>query len=116
MKKEELKKLIDTAAGRIPADVVIKNCKIVNVFSGTITEGDIALCGGQIAGIGDSTLSRVTDPALTTVHLHFEEAGREAAQLLTELMEKGKDAVQKEVKLDSRLIVQESTRRRDGTL
>lgn len=70
----------------------------------------------QIAGIGDSTLSRVTDPALTTVHLHFEEAGREAAQLLTELMEKGKDAVQKEVKLDSRLIVQESTRRRDGTL
>ena len=32
--KVELKKLIDTAAGRIPADLVIKNCKIVNVFSG----------------------------------------------------------------------------------
>lgn len=32
MKKEELKKLIDTAAGRIPADTVIKNCQIVNVF------------------------------------------------------------------------------------
>lgn len=30
--KVELKKLIDTAAGRIPADLVIKNCKIVNVF------------------------------------------------------------------------------------
>ena len=27
MKKEELKKLIDTAAGRIPADTVIKNCQ-----------------------------------------------------------------------------------------
>ena len=27
MKKEELKKLIDTAAGRIPADTVIKNCE-----------------------------------------------------------------------------------------
>ena len=38
MKKDELKRLIDTAAGRIPADVVIKNCKIVNVFSGNITE------------------------------------------------------------------------------
>ena len=36
MKKEELKKLIDTAAGRIPADTVIKNCQIVNVFSGKI--------------------------------------------------------------------------------
>lgn len=32
MKKEELKKLIDTAAGRIPADTVIKNCQVVNVF------------------------------------------------------------------------------------
>lgn len=40
--KVELKKLIDTAAGRIPADLVIKNCKIVNVFSGKIQEGDIA--------------------------------------------------------------------------
>ena len=38
MKKEELKKLIDTAAGRIPADTVIKNCQVVNVFSGVIKE------------------------------------------------------------------------------
>ena len=47
--KVELKKLIDTAAGRIPADLVIKNCKIVNVFSGKIQEGDIAFSGNQIA-------------------------------------------------------------------
>lgn len=50
MKKEELKKLIDTAAGRIPADTVIKNCQIVNVFSGKIQTGDIALSGDKIAG------------------------------------------------------------------
>ena len=50
--KKELKKLIDTAAGRVPADLVIKNCKIVNVFSGKIQEGDIAFSGNQIAGIG----------------------------------------------------------------
>ena len=53
MKKEELKKLIDTAAGRIPADTVIKNCQVVNVFSGKIQKGDIALCGDKIAGIGE---------------------------------------------------------------
>ena len=47
MKKEELKKLIDTAAGRIPADTVIKNCQVVNVFSGKIQKGDIALCGDK---------------------------------------------------------------------
>ena len=43
MDKQELKKLIDTAAGRIPADLVIKNCKVVNVFSGEIISGDIAV-------------------------------------------------------------------------
>lgn len=64
----------------------------------------------QIAGIGDSSLSRVTEPALTTVHLYFEEAGTQAAQLLVELIQKGADAVRKEVKLDSRLIIQKSTR------
>ena len=33
MDKAELKKLIDVAAGREKADVVIKNAKVVNVFS-----------------------------------------------------------------------------------
>ena len=50
--KELLKKMIDVAMGRIPADVVIKNCKVVNVYSGEITDGDIAISGGQIAGVG----------------------------------------------------------------
>ena len=44
MTKQELKKLIDIAAGRIPADVVIKNCRVVDVYSGTMRQGDIALC------------------------------------------------------------------------
>ena len=81
MKKEELKKLIDTAAGRIPADVVIRNCKIVNVFSGEITEGDIALCGSQIAGIGDYEGKEVVDaqgryaaPGFIDSHIHIESA------------------------------------------
>ncbi len=50
--KAELKKLIDTAAGRIPADLVIKNCKLLHVFSGKIRE----ICifrPDQIAGMGD---------------------------------------------------------------
>ncbi len=43
MTKQELKKLIDIAAGRIPADVVIKNCRVVDVYSGTIRQGDCPL-------------------------------------------------------------------------
>lgn len=64
----------------------------------------------QIAGIGDSSLSRVTEPSLTTVHLYYEEAGTEAARLLFDLIQNGEAAIQKEVKLDCRLIVQGSTR------
>ena len=48
--KRLLKKRIDVAAGRIPADMVIQNAKIVDVFSGKILEGDIAVSDGVIAG------------------------------------------------------------------
>ena len=81
MKKDELKRLIDTAAGRIPADVVIKNCKIVNVFSGNITEGSIAICGDQIAGIGEYEGKEVIDaegryaaPGFIDSHIHIESS------------------------------------------
>ena len=32
--REQLAHLIDVAAGRIPADTVIRNCKIVDVYAG----------------------------------------------------------------------------------
>lgn len=79
--KEELKKLIDTAAGRVPADLVIKNCKIVNVFSGKIQEGDIAFSGNQIAGIGAYEGKKVIDaegryaaPGFIDSHIHIESS------------------------------------------
>ena len=77
MTKESLKNLIDVAAGRIPADTLIKNCKIVNVFSGEITEGSIALTDGMIAGIGDYEAKTVVDangayaaPGFIDSHIH----------------------------------------------
>ena len=39
MQKEVLKKLIDVAAQRIPADLVIKNSRIVDVYNSSIIEG-----------------------------------------------------------------------------
>lgn len=79
--KELLKKLIDTAMGRSPADVVIRNAKIVNVFSGKIMEGDIAISGGQIAGIGEYEGKEVIDaggryavPGFIDSHIHIESS------------------------------------------
>ena len=81
MKKEELKNLILTASGARKADTVIKNCKVVNVFSGKIVEGDIALCGDQIAGVGEyegeveiDAEGRYAAPGFIDSHIHIESS------------------------------------------
>jgi adenine deaminase len=53
MEKNEMKKLIDTAAGRIPADLVIRNGHVADVYQGCFIEGDVAVAGGFIAGVGN---------------------------------------------------------------
>jgi adenine deaminase len=53
MNKKILKNLIDTAAGREPADVVIRNGLIADVYSGCFIEADLAVCSGLIAALGE---------------------------------------------------------------
>ena len=48
----------------------------------------------QITGIGDSLLTRILHPSLTTVHLPFKTAGIEAAHMLLERMAPGRHAIQ----------------------
>ena len=49
-----LEKLIKVARGQQKADLVIKNANIINVLSEEIHKGDIAICDGVIAGIGEN--------------------------------------------------------------
>lgn len=81
MNKDSLKHLIDVAAGRVPADLVIKNCRVVDVFSGTIAEGDIAVCDGLIAGVGSyegkesvDAQGRFAAPGFIDSHIHIESS------------------------------------------
>lgn len=81
MEKKQLKKLIDIAAGRIPADLVIKNCKVVDVYNGTILDGDIALCEGLIAGVGKyeghqeiDAKGKYAAPGFVDSHIHIESS------------------------------------------
>lgn len=81
MKNQELKKLIDVAAGREPADLVIKDCKVVDVYSHEIIEGDIAICDGKIAGIGNyegkeeiDAKGQYASPGFIDGHIHIESA------------------------------------------
>ncbi len=47
------RRLLKVAEGKEPADIVIKNGKIVNVYSGEILDGGIAIAGDKIAAVGD---------------------------------------------------------------
>lgn len=46
-------KLLSVASGKVPADLVVKNGKIVNVYSGEIYDGGVAVAGDKIAAVGD---------------------------------------------------------------
>ncbi len=74
-------RLVEVAAGREPAPLVLKNAAYVNVFSGEICRADIALCDGVIAGVGvysgveERDLSgKIVCPGFIDAHIHLESS------------------------------------------
>ena len=63
----------------------------------------------QIVGIGDTNMSRVVTPHLTTVHLPYKTSGIEGAKLLITMIEQ-KNRIIREIKMGYRVILEESTR------
>ncbi len=90
MNNIEMKNIIDVANGRREADLVLKNGKIVDVYQGEIIEGNVAICGKYIVGVGDyHGMSEIelngsyVSPGFIDAHMHLEsiyvspsEAGR----------------------------------------
>jgi adenine deaminase len=77
----DLKTRVEIAAGRRPADLVLKSGKIVNVLSNEIHDGDVAIAGDRIVGIGSYEADEVVDlngqflcPALIDAHVHIESS------------------------------------------
>lgn len=75
----ETDRLISVAKGDLPADLLLKNARIVNVLSGDIHPGHIALCDDRIVGIGDYRARRTIDlkgayvsPGFIDGHMHLE--------------------------------------------
>ena len=78
-----LKKLhiIDVAAGREKADLVLKNATYVNVFSGELETCDIAVAEGLIVGLGSyeglvekDMTGRIVCPGFIDAHIHLESS------------------------------------------
>ncbi len=77
-----IKEIIPYALGRKPAHLLIKNARVLNVFTGEIERTNIAVFRKRIAGLGDyEDGERVIDlggmyvvPGLIDAHLHIESS------------------------------------------
>ena len=73
--------VIDVAAGRAPADLVLKNATYVNVFSNELCHGDIAVAEGLIVGMGqysgtveEDCTGKIVLPGFLDAHIHLESS------------------------------------------
>jgi len=76
-----LARLMSVAKGELPADLLLANAKVINVFTGEIEDGSVAVFGDRIAGIGDYRAKEVVDvggrhiaPGLINGHIHPESS------------------------------------------
>lgn len=74
-------RIIEVAAGRQKADLVLKNATYVNVFSGELCREDIAVAEGLIVGMGEYSGEQEVDveglvvcPGFLDTHIHLESA------------------------------------------
>lgn len=69
------------ARGVESADLVLKNCTVIDVFCGDTKQADIAICGKKIAGIGEYSGKEEIDctgsyvaPGFMEGHIHIESS------------------------------------------
>lgn len=80
-KLRKKQRIIDVAAGREKADLVLKHATYVNVFSNELCTGDIAVAEGLIVGIGTYSGENEVDvsgkivlPGFVDAHIHLESS------------------------------------------
>ena len=74
-------RIIAAAAGREPADLVLKNTTFVNVFSNELSTMDIAVAEGLIVGMGSyqgrsevDCTGKIVLPGFLDAHIHLESS------------------------------------------
>src|SRR5215218_3176779 len=89
--------LLSIARGDTPADLLLRDAQVVNVFSGEIERADIAVVGGVIAGVGSGYHAKeVVDlqgayvaPGLIDAHVHIESSLCLPAQFAAAVVPRG---------------------------
>src|SRR5690349_15712588 len=89
--------LLAVARGDVPADLILRNVRLVNVFSGEIEQTDLVIAGDRIAGVGTGYTAReevdlagaYVSPALIDAHVHIESSLCLPAQFAAAVVPRG---------------------------
>ncbi len=96
-----IEKLIQVAKGEASADLILANARVVNTLSGEIEEGNVAIYGERIAGIGDYQLGvevidlagKYLSPSLIDGHIHPESSMLHIARYAEVVVPRGVSAI-----------------------
>jgi len=96
-----LKELISVARGQTPADLLLKNARIINTFVGEIQQANVAIFGDTIAGVGDyDEAKEIFDlqgaflaPGFINGHAHIESSMLHPARYAQAVVPRGTLAV-----------------------
>jgi adenine deaminase len=96
-----LEKLISVARGEVPADLLFTNARIVNTFTAEIEKGNVAICQGRIAGVGEYHQAKQTidlkgkylAPGLINGHIHIESSFLNIAEYARAVVPGGTSAI-----------------------
>ena len=96
MNTRNLPRLIMTAKGSQKAELVLKNARVVDVFSHCIRECDVAICDGVIAGLGKydgfceiDLHGNYVMPSFVDGHVHIESSMLTPAEYAKAVVPKG---------------------------
>jgi adenine deaminase len=78
----ELSRFLSIARGDEPAELVLRNGRVINVYTAEIMEADVAMADGYIVGVGSGYAShqeidlggRYVCPGLIDAHVHIESS------------------------------------------
>ncbi len=91
---------IRVARGEEPADLLLRNARLVNVFSGEVHPADVAIDAGRVVGLGNYSAREEIDlhgkylcPGLIDGHVHLESAMVHPAEFARAVVPRGTTTV-----------------------
>ncbi len=100
--KDQIKKRIDVAAGRVAADLVLKNGQVINVFTEEIYTANIAIVDGVIAAVSELDYEGALEvdlngafvsPGLIDGHVHIESSMVTPAEFAKSILPRGTTSI-----------------------